>query len=57
MVKNVPALQGTLVQSLGRKDPLKKGMAIRYSILAKEFHGQRSLVGYRPRSCKELDMT
>ena len=34
MVKNLPALQETQVQSLGRDDPLEKGMATYSSILA-----------------------
>jgi len=34
MVKNLPAIQETWVQSLGRGDPLEKGMAIYSSILA-----------------------
>ena len=34
MVKNLPAMQGTRVQSLGQEDPLKKGMAAHPSILA-----------------------
>jgi len=34
MVKNLPAMQETPVQSLGWKDPLEKGMAIRSSVLA-----------------------
>ena len=34
MVKNLPALQETQVQSLGREDPLEKGMATHSSILA-----------------------
>ena len=33
-VKNLPAVQETLVQSLGQKDPLKKGVATHSSILA-----------------------
>ena len=33
-VKNLPAMQETLVQSLGLKDPLEKGMATHSSILA-----------------------
>ena len=33
MVKNLPAMQETQVQSLGQKDPLKKGMATHCSIL------------------------
>ena len=34
MVKNLPALQETWVQSLGREDPLEKKMATHSSILA-----------------------
>ena len=34
LVKNPPARQETLVQSLDREDPLEKGMATRSSILA-----------------------
>ena len=48
MVKNLPAIQGTWFLSLGWEDPLEKGMATHFSILAWEIHGQRSLVGYSP---------
>ena len=34
LVKNLPPLQETQVQSLGREDPLEKEMATRPSILA-----------------------
>ena len=34
MVKNLPGMQETQVQSISREDPLKKGMATLYSILA-----------------------
>ena len=34
VVKNLPAKQETWVRSLGRKDPLEKGMAIHSGILA-----------------------
>ena len=34
MVKNLPAMQETRVQSLGWEDPLEKGMATHSSILA-----------------------
>ena len=34
MVKNLPAVQENQVQSLGREDPLEKGMATHSSILA-----------------------
>ena len=33
-VKNLPAVQGTRVQSLGWKDPLERGMTTHPSILA-----------------------
>ena len=33
-VKNLPAMQETQVRSLGREDPLEKGMATHSSILA-----------------------
>ena len=34
MVKNLPAMQETWVQSLGLEDPLEKGMETHSSILA-----------------------
>ena len=34
MIRNLPAMQETRVQSLGREDPLEKGMATHSSILA-----------------------
>ena len=34
MVKNLPAVQETRLQSLGWENPLEKGMAIHSSILA-----------------------
>ena len=34
MVKNPPAMQEARVQSLGREDPLAKGMDAHFSILA-----------------------
>ena len=33
-VKNLPAIQGTWVRSLGLEDPLKEGVATHSSILA-----------------------
>ena len=33
-VKNLPAMEQTQVQSLGREDPLEKGMATHSSVLA-----------------------
>ena len=34
VVKNLPAMQETQVQSLGQEDPLEKGMVTHSSILA-----------------------
>ena len=36
MVKNLPAMQETRVQSLGQEDPLEKEMATHSSVLAWE---------------------
>ena len=57
MVKNPPAIKEIWVQSLGQEDPLEKGMAPTPVFLPGQFHGQGSLVGFRPRGCKELDAT
>ena len=40
----------------GQEEPVKKGLATHAIFLPGEFHGQRSLVGHSPSSCKELDM-
>ena len=40
-----------------RKIPLKKGIATHSSIVAWRIHGQWSLAGYNPWSCKMLDRT
>ena len=57
MVKNLPAMQETQVQSLGWEDPLEEGMQPSLGFLPGEFHGQRCLAGYSPWSCKESDKT
>ena len=57
MVKNLPAVWDTWVQSLGWEDPLEKGMATYSVSLPGKSHGQRSLVGYSPWSLKELNTT
>jgi len=48
MVKNLPAMLETWVQSLSWEDPLENEMATHSSILAWRIHGQRSLEGYSP---------
>ena len=45
------------VQALGREDPLEEGMATHSRVSPGEFHGQKSLVGYRPWPHKQLNMT
>ena len=56
MVKDLPAMQETQVQSLGREDPLEKEMATHSRILAWRIPW-RSLVGYSPWGRKESDTT
>ena len=46
MVKNLPAMQETQVQSLDWEDPLEKKMAPVF--LPGKSHGQRSLASYSP---------
>ena len=43
MVKNLPTMLETWVQSLGCEDPLKKGTATPPVFWPGEFHGQRGL--------------
>ena len=57
MVKCLPTMWETWVQSLGWEDFLEKEMAVHSSILDGKSHGQRNLVGYSPWGCKELDTT
>ena len=52
LVKNLPAMRETWVQSLGWEDPLEKGKATHSSILACIVHGL-----YSPWGHKESDMT
>ena len=57
MVKRLPAMRDTWVQSLGREDPLEKEMATHSSTLAWKIPWTESLVGYSPWGCKESDTT
>ena len=56
-VKNLNAMWETWVRSLGKEDPLEKGMATHSSILLENPHGQRSLAGYSLWGCIESDTT
>ena len=44
-----------LIPRLGRSLGVGNGHPLQYSCLENPMHVQRSLVGYRPRGCKELD--
>ena len=57
MVKNLPAMQETLVRSLGWEDSQEKEMPATPIFLPGESHGQRSLAGYSLWACKESYMT
>ena len=57
MVKNPPANAGDSSSILGWEGPLEKEMQPTPVLLTGEFHGQRSLVGYRSRGHTELDTT
>ena len=57
MVKNLPVMQETRVRSLGREEPLEKGKGTHSSLLAWRIPDRRSLVGYSPWGCKELEIT
>ena len=50
-VKNLPAMQETRVQSLGREDPLEKGTEPTSAFLPGEFHGHTC-----PQECRMLDV-
>jgi len=50
-------MQENWVRSLSQEDPLEKEMEPTPVFLPGEPHGQRSLVVYSPRGCKELDTT
>ena len=52
LVKNMPAMWGTWVRSLGWEDPLEKGKATHFSILAWRIPWTIQSMGH-----KQLDMT
>ena len=57
MVKNLPTMQETLVQSLGWEDPLEKGMATHSSILVWRIPWTEEPGELQSMGGKELDMT
>ena len=55
MVKNLPVMLKTWVQSLGWENPLEKAVATHSSILAWRIPWTEEPGGYSPQGCKELD--
>ena len=57
MVKSLPVMQKTWVQSQIGKMPWRREWQPTPVFLPREFYVQRSLDGYSPWGCKESDMT
>ena len=57
VVKNLPAMQETQVQSLGQKDPLEKEIASHTSIFAWEIPWTKEPNGLQSRELQESDIT
>ena len=57
VIKNLPAMQEIWVRSLVWKVPWRRTWQPTPVLLPGESHGQRSLAGYNPQSCKESDTT
>ena len=57
MIKNMPAMQQTWVQSLGGEDPLEEGLATHSTILSWRIPWTESPSGYSPWDRKESDAT
>ena len=55
MIKNLPSTRES--QVLGQEDPLEKGMATHFDILAWRIPWTEESGDLRPCGCKELDMT
>ena len=50
-------MKGMWVQSLGQEDPLRRKWQPTPVLMPGNFHGQRSLAGYNPWGCKDLETT
>ena len=57
MVKNLPVMQETLIQSLSWKIPWRREGLPTPVFLSGKSRRQRNLAGYSPRGCKESDTT
>ena len=56
-LKNLPAVQMTWVRSVGQKIPWRREWLPTPVFLPREFHGQRSLVGYRAGQTEQLTLS
>jgi len=56
LVKNPPVMQETWIQSLGQEDPLEKGMATHFSILAWRIPWREESGGLQSLGLQELVM-
>ena len=56
-VKNLPAMQETQIQSLGQEDPLEKGRATHFSILAWRISWTEATVCVVTKSWTQLTFT
>ena len=57
MIKNLPAMQETLVLSLGQEDPLRRNGQPTPVFSSGNSHGQRSLADYSPWGSEKSDTT
>ena len=57
MIKNLPTMWKTRVEYLGWEDPLEKGMATHFSILAWEIPWTEDPVAPQSMGSQESDMT
>ena len=55
MVKNLPAMRENRVLSLDWEDPWRRKWQPTLVFLPGESHGQRSLEGFSPWDCKQLN--
>ena len=57
MVKNLPAVWEPGFDPWVRKFPWRRERQLTLVFLPREFRGERSLAGFSPWGCKELDTT
>ena len=55
IVKNIPVMQETQVPPLGAEDPLEKGMATHFSILARRIPWTEELEGLQSMGSQRIE--